>query len=132
MSKTGGVRTFRAPRSIVAVVAFCALLLLAVALVSFKSQGLSSGTTVLFCLIPVGVAGALDAVISRVELHEEHLVVVRNLRKREYARSSFQKAQWGKGVPVTLQLKSGGWVTLPGVGPSSQGLVNSLRAWLVP
>jgi hypothetical protein len=57
-------------------------------------------------------------------------VVVRNLRKRSYERSSLVKATWEKGVPVSVQTASGDWIALPGVGSSSRWMVNTLRAWL--
>ena len=130
MSKSGEVRTFRSPRWVSVVAALSVLLILGVALLSFRIEGLSWVTITLLCLAPVGVAGFIDALTQRFELHEERIVVVRNLRKREYPRSMFVKAQWGKGVPVSLQCASGEWVHLPGVGSSAQGIVNTLRAWL--
>jgi hypothetical protein len=33
-------------------------------------------------------------------------------------------------VPVSVETTSGDWIALPGVGSSSQGMVNTLRAWL--
>ena len=72
----------------------------------------------------------MDAWTQRIEFHREHIVVVRNLRRREYPRSMFVKVQWGKGVPVSLQANSGQWIQLPGVGSTAQGLANTLRAWL--
>ena len=123
---------FRPSRWVVVVAVLCALLFLLGALLSFRSEGMTWVTLTFFCLVPIGVAGAIDAITQRIELHEEHIVVVRNIRRREYPRSMFTKAQWGKGVPVSLQSTSGEWLQLPGVGPSGQGLVNTLRAWLRP
>jgi len=76
------------------------------------------------------VAGFIDAMTARVELNNESIVIVQNLIRREYPRSMFVKVTWGKGMPVALQSKSGEWVRLPGVGKSSQAVVNTLRAWL--
>ena len=126
------VRIFRSPRWVVIVTALAAALFVAGAAWSYTTHGLSWMTIAYFGLGLFGVIGLLDALTQRIELHAEHLVVVRNLVRREYPRRLFVKAQWAKGVPVTLQTTSGEWIELPGVGSSAQGLVNTLRAWLEP
>jgi hypothetical protein len=130
MNHPGEARTFRAPRwSVVATMASAAVFA-AVAYLSYRFNGLSWVTVGLLALLPIGIAGAVDILTQRIELHREHIVVVRNLRRREYPRSMFAKVQWGKGVPVSLQSTSGQWIHLPGVGSTAQGLANVLRAWL--
>jgi hypothetical protein len=130
MNHSDEVRMFRAPRPVVVAAMVAAVLFLAVASASYRFNGLSWVTLTLLALVPVGIAGVVDTLTQRIELHREHIVVVRNLRRREYPRSMFVKAQWGKGVPVSLQTTSGQWIHLPGVGSTAQGLVNTLRAWL--
>jgi hypothetical protein len=103
---------------------------LAVAYLSYRFSGMSWVTVTVLVLVLIGIAGVADALTQRIELHPEHMVVVHNLRRREYPRSMFVKVQWEKGVPVSLQSTSGQWVHLPGVGSTAQGLVNTLRAWL--
>ena len=125
------VRIFRAPRWALVAVVLSALVVIGVAYVSYRFNGLSSWVTlVLLGLTPIGIAGVADVLTQRIELHREHIVVVQNLRRREYPRTMFVKVQTGKAVPVSLQSTSGEWVHLPGVGSSGQGLVNTLRAWL--
>jgi hypothetical protein len=130
MNYSGEVRMFRAPRWVVVAAMLSAVLFLAVAYLSYRFNRLSWVTVSLLVLVPIGIAGAADALTQRIEVHREHIVVVRNLRRREYPRSMFVKVQWGKGVPVSLQSSSGQWIHLPGVGSTAQGLVNVLRAWL--
>ena len=124
------VRTFRPPHAVKWVALVAAVIFLAVTVLSFRVNGWSWVTIVLAGIVPLGVAGFLDTMTQRVELHPEHLVVVRNLMKASYPRNGFTRVTWAKGVPVSLQLTSGKWVQLPGVGTSSQGLVNTLRAWI--
>jgi len=112
------------------VTAIAAVLFAAGAFVSYRALGLSWVTVVFVGLVALGIAGILDALTQRIELHDDRLVIVRNLRRREYPRAMFVKAQWSKGVPVSLQTAAGEWVHLPGVGASSQGLVNTLPAWI--
>src|SRR5688572_24100141 len=96
-------RRFRMPRWTRVLAGAASLVFLAVTAISWASNGWSWMTVVLLCLVPLAFAGFLDAVTSRVELHHDRMVVVRNLRRREYPRATFTKVTWGKGVPVALQ-----------------------------
>ncbi len=49
---------------------------------------------------------------------------------REYARELFVGVSWAKGCPASLRRADGGKLELPAIGTSTQGLVNSLRAWV--
>jgi hypothetical protein len=129
-SASDAARVFRSPRWAVVSVVASALVFLVVAGVSWRVRGMDGVTVLLLGLVLLGIAGVLDILTQRIELHREHIVLVQNLRRREYPRNLFVKAQWGKGVPVSLQTADGRWVHLPGVGPTAQGLVNTLRAWL--
>jgi len=51
-------------------------------------------------------------------------------RRREIPRAKIESVTWAKGGGVSLKLVDGQWVGLPGVGRTSQGLTNSIRAWL--
>jgi hypothetical protein len=124
------VRTFRSSRWAVGLVAVALLLFAAGLLWFYRTEGLSLKTITFMGLTLFGIAGLIDAITQRIELHDDRIVLVQNLRKRQYARRLFVKATWAKGVPVSLQTTSGEWVSLPGVGASSQGLVNTLRAWI--
>jgi hypothetical protein len=128
--RTPDVRVFRPPRWVAVASVLAAAAFTAGAYWSYTTRGLSWLTYVYLGLVLLGVAGLLDSLTQRIELHAQHLVVVRNLSRREYPRSLFVKAQWAKGIPVSLQSVAGEWVRLPGVGGSGQGLVNTLRAWL--
>jgi hypothetical protein len=81
-------------------------------------------------LVPLSVAGLIDSLVARVELHPEKLVLVSNFRRREYPRSAFVRATWGKGGPISLEYASGGWLHLPSFVAGGIGMVNTLRDWL--
>ena len=122
--------TFRTPRWIVVVcgigaVAFCGL-----AAQAYLSSDWRWHSILFFLLVPLSVAGLMDAVTGRVELREDELVIIRNLRKRSYSRKSFVKVTAEKGLPIALQTEGGDWVKLPEVSPGGQGLVNKLRIWV--
>src|SRR5690606_33180722 len=67
---------------------------------------------------------------ARVDLYPERIVIVSNLRKSAFPRGSFVRASWAKGVSVTLERSDGSFLKLPDVVGNSQGLTNSLRAWI--
>lgn len=94
------------------------------------AEGWSPLALLAAALAPFFLLGFLDALTAKVELHPGHLLVVQHLRKRSFPRHAFRKAGWDKGGPAALQFASGEWLRLPPVGPSNQGLANSLRAWL--
>jgi hypothetical protein len=123
-------RVYRSPVMVKVLAFLAAVAFLAGAVLLHRLQGWSWVTFAFAGMTVIGIAGLVDAWTMRVELHPEHIVVMRNLRKSSYPRSAFSGVTWGKGVPVSLQQASGGWVQLPGVGPSAQALVNTLRAWL--
>jgi len=81
-------------------------------------------------LVPFALAGVLDAWLARVELREDAIVIVHNLRRRAIPRDDVQSVSWAKGVPATLALRQGGHVELPPVGPSTPVLAAAVRAWL--
>ena len=83
MNLTSEVRIFRAPRWALAAAMVSAVLFLIVAYLSYRFNGLSWVTVTLLVLIPIGIAGAVDALTQRIDLHHEHIVVVQNLRRRE-------------------------------------------------
>lgn len=51
-------------------------------------------------------------------------------RKTAIARSDFVKVTWEAGCGVSLLLTDGTWAKVPDLGQNSQGLTNSIRAWL--
>ena len=74
-------------------------------------------------------AGLVDALLTRVELKEDALIVVSNLRKRTIPRAEIASVTWASGVGVALVLMDSRVVKLPDVG-NSQSRANSIRAWL--
>lgn len=121
---------FTSPTWLRALCAFGALAcpLATYSLVSSEGWSLLALGSVLVSAMACG--GLADAFTCKVELFAEHLVVVANLVRREYPRQEFVGVSWAKGVPVTLHFASGGFLRLPDVGSSAQGVTNSLRAWL--
>lgn len=93
--------------------------------------GLSGWVIVVWgLLVLLGVVALLDVHITRVELGPEGLTIVTGFRRRDVPREEIESVTWGKGVGASLKLMDGRWIGLPEVGPGSQGLASSVRAWL--
>jgi hypothetical protein len=123
-------RVFRCGVAVRVVMAVAALVVAALAVVSYLVSGWTWVAVGLGLMTPVMLAGVLDSMTARLELRPDSVVIVHNLVRREYPKHRFVKIDSGKGVPISLQMDTGEWVALPGVGTSRQGMVNTLRAWL--
>ena len=84
--------------------------------------------SVLFLVLAVAALGELA--VRRVELTPAGLLLVSGLRRRLVPRQEIESVTWEKGSGVAIRLQGGRWVRMPDVGPGSQGLANSIRAWL--
>ena len=71
-----------------------------------------------------------NTLFASVQLLEDSLVITSGLRKRRYARSELESVTWEAGSGVSIRTTTGSWLKLPELGHNSQGLCNSIRAWL--
>lgn len=86
---------------------------------------------VIFAILATLAALAMtEAVVSRIVLGTDTLEV-QSLRSRgRYPASEIRAVRWEGGSGVALQLATGRWVKLPELGRNSQGVANTIRAWL--
>jgi hypothetical protein len=61
-------------------------------------------------------------------LGAESLEIVSNFKRRSVPRSEIVRAVGEKGVPVAVELRSGGWLKLPPLGSGPHA--NTVRAWI--
>ncbi|HVH34885.1 MAG TPA: hypothetical protein VM847_12340 [Tahibacter sp.] len=130
MSNTAGPRRFVAPTWVRLLCGFGALATPAAAWILYAERGLSWLTLITMAMAAFAPLALLDALTARVELHAEHLVIVSNLRRRQYRRSDLLRLRYGRGVKAAIAHVAGQWIELPDVGSGNQSLCNSLRAWL--
>jgi hypothetical protein len=76
------------------------------------------------------ILAVIELTQRRIELGEDRLTFFANFRRRSIPRADIDSVTWAKGGGVSLKLVDGTWVHLPEVGSGSQGLTNSIRAWL--
>jgi hypothetical protein len=94
---------------------------------TFRERGWSWVSVGLAGMTVLSVAAIVEAVVSRVQLTDEALLVTDLRGRRAYPVTNIAGVEEAKGVPTTLILSDGRGVKLPPVGSS---LGNSIRAWL--
>ena len=130
MASYNGRRIFRtAPWMIVAVFA-AELLFVTSAWVSYRRQGPSTVTMLSVALAVFGLLGIVEVLTARLLLADDALHVTKFWTRRSYPRETIRQATYAKGCPVTLELSNGQWAKLPDLGHNTQGITNSIRAWL--
>jgi hypothetical protein len=78
----------------------------------------------------IGIGAILEVATSRVVLHDDALHCGTLWSRRRYPVADIASVSWEKGGGVFLKLKAGGFGKLPELGYNSQGLTNTVRAWL--
>ena len=81
-------------------------------------------------LTVMGVLGIVETLVSRVELHDDHILTVALFVRRTYPRSHVTSVSWAKGSPVSIQLEGTNWVHLPNTGHASTKITGAIRAWM--
>ena len=87
---------------------------------SWVSIGLAGGTV-------AGLAAIVEALVLRVQLTGDAIIVTDLRGRRQYARADISAVEEARGEPTVLVLADGRVVKLPAVGRS---VGNSIRAWL--
>jgi len=122
-----GRRDFRAGRAAVIVSVFVALLFATGAVMTYRDRGWNWVSIGLACATVAGVGAIVESLVLRVRLTDDALFVTDLRGRRRYPLADITGVEEAKGVPTTLLLANGRWVSLPAVGSS---LGNSIRAWL--
>ena len=78
----------------------------------------------------VGLAALFESLTSYIRLEDDALCLRSRFTTSRVLRSKIRKVTWEKGSGVTLEFLDGSWVRLPEMFQNSQGLCNSIRAWL--
>jgi hypothetical protein len=78
----------------------------------------------------LGIGGVIEVATSRVSLYDDALECGTIWSRRCHPVADIASVSWEKGGGVFLKLKSGGFAQLPELGYNSQGLTNTVRAWL--
>jgi len=84
------------------------------------------------CYALGGLLWLADVFLTRIVLGPDslRLVSATEFKSRTIPRAEIDTVTWEKGCGVSLILRDGTGVRLPGVGRNAQGLTNTIRAWL--
>ena len=77
-----------------------------------------------------GIISLLEAVTDYLILDENEIRFRKTFRNVRISKSDIEKVTWTKGGGTSVQRRDGSWVMVPDMGYDSQGMTNSIRAWL--
>lgn len=78
----------------------------------------------------LGIISLVEAASDYVILDNKELRFRKTFRSVRILKSEIEKITWTKGGGVSIKRTSGSWVMVPDMGYDSQGMTNSLQAWL--
>ena len=100
-------------------------------LVAWYFRGDEWWLTVFFvCFGGLCLAGALESRASYMQLGDDELEFRRNFQRTIIEKSEIERVTWESGCGVSVKLRNGSWVAVPSFAKNSQGITNSIRAWL--
>jgi hypothetical protein len=121
---------YRTPRSVWWITTGAALVIYALTVVAFV-VGLGGWYRACFLMLcGFSLLAFLELASTRLTIEGETLSFVKTFRTRVFHREDIDSVTWAKGCGVSIKLADGRWVQLPDLGPSPQGLTNTIRAWL--
>lgn len=82
------------------------------------------------CFGVVWFLASWECFVSYMHLGNEDLEYRMNFKRVRIKKTDIEKVTWEAGCGVSVQLVDGSWQKLPGLGQNSQGITNSIRAWL--
>ena len=87
---------------------------------------------VVSCFVIFGAFASVDVFFRRIVLHGDSMTIVAFLDfiSRTIPRTEIDSVTWERGCGASIKLTSGKWIGLPNVGRNTQGLTNTIRAWL--
>lgn len=97
------------------------------AAVTFQLRGWNWVSIGMAAAVVFGVAGIVEALVERVVLEADTLMVRRLWGTQRYPIDDIDRVEEAKGVVPAVRLKDGRWVKMPDV---SSHFGNSMRAWL--
>ena len=90
-----------------------------------------SWTTIGFAAMTlIAALGFVELGTTRVILLDDSVEMGSIWKRRSLRRDEIKRVTWEKGAGVAFELNQGGWAKLPELGFNSQGLTNTMRAWL--
>ena len=102
----------------------------AAAMYFYREEGLTWLSAFFIGFSVFGVAGIIESFLAYIRLEETEIRFRETFRTTAIQKDDIEKVTWEAGCGVSLKLRDGQWVKVPDLGQNSQGLTNSIRAWL--
>lgn len=96
----------------------------------YRQEGLTWISAFFVGFSMFGIAGVIESFLAYIRLEETQIRFRETLRETAVPKDDIERVTWEAGCGVSLLLRSGKWVKVPDLGHDSQGLTNSIRAWL--
>jgi hypothetical protein len=112
------------------IVILAAIVFLSGAVFTYRDSGWSVTSIGFIAMSVASCAAVIEVATTRVVLSEQVLEAGSIWSRRRYAAAQITSVTWAAGSGVALKLANGGWAKLPELGYNSQGLTNTIRAWL--
>jgi hypothetical protein len=130
MSEETRSQTLRPKRWLLAIIAGVALLFIVGATFTSLQFGWTLTSITLTIMSGLAVGGIVELATSRIVLSPNSLEAGSIWSRRRYAVTDVESVTWASGSGVSVKLSNGRWAKMPELGYNSQGLANTLRAWL--
>lgn len=96
----------------------------------YRQEGLSWMCASFIGFSILGIAGIVESFSMYIRLDETEIRFREIFRNTAIPRCDIVRVTWEAGCGVSLRLSDGTWAKVPDLGHNSQGLTNSIRAWL--
>ena len=96
----------------------------------YSQEGLSWMSAFFIGFSVLCVGGIVESFSAYIVLDDTEIRWRQTLRTTTIPKADITKVTWETGCGASLLLGGGTWANLPDLGHNSQGLTNSIRAWL--
>ena len=123
-------QTLRPARWLVVSAVSSGLLFVTAAVCMYQLEGWSYTSVGLALCSMISVGAIAELAMSRIAFVGETMQVANLWSVRSFRRDEIRSVKWEGGVGVSIEVENGKWLNLPDFGLNSQGVVNTVRAWL--
>ena len=106
------------------------ILFAVVAFISYRTEGTNWVTLVLCGMFVFSLVGIVETLTDYMMLEDDGIRFRSTFRTVRIPKQDIEKVAWAAGCGVSVRRRNGEWTEVPDLGHGSQGVANSIRAWL--
>ncbi len=126
----GGRTSFRPRPTRILWTVVVSIVFAVVTYISYRTEGTNWVTLVLSGMFVFSLAGIVETLTDYMTLEDDEIRFRSTFRTVRIPKQDIEKVEWAAGCGVSVLRKSGKWTEVPDLGHGSQGIANSIRAWL--